>query len=246
MDKSYEALYHEAEDTNWWFISRRDFILQTLKKYGVPKDATVLDIGCGGGGLVHFLATQGYRHTAGIDSSPEAVSFCEKRGLTTIHLDDAKNITSFPERSFDSIISSDVLEHLNDPKKALTSWFHVLKEGGLLILFVPAFTALWSERDVLNHHIRRYTGPEIIRLGAEAGFTNIRHSYWNFMNFIPYFLILKLKSHTKNKIVPITKKDTFTNKLLKAMLYLENRMILAGFRFPFGVSFVVVFKKSEL
>lgn len=243
MDKHYESVYHAAEDTNWWFKARQDFIYRYLLSHQYPTDVRILDIGCGGGGLLSYLRERGYTALAGIDLSPEAIAFCRSRGLTDVHLDDAQNVATFSAESFDVIIASDVLEHLPEDAKALARWQDLLKPGGVLIVFVPAYQALWSERDVVNKHITRYTRPRILAMAKAIGLEVQQSSYWNFCMFLPYALLLKIKRFTTQKIVAISKDETLVNQVLKGILVLENTHILKGRSFPFGVSFLAIFKK---
>lgn len=84
MNSAYENIYHRLEDENWWFKARQDFFAGIL--WRMPRLKRVLDIGCGGGGLLESLNSHGIKHTYGIDISLDAVSFCEKRGLKTFQL----------------------------------------------------------------------------------------------------------------------------------------------------------------
>ena len=244
MDKQYESIYHTAEDTNWWFKTRQDFVYRYLVQQNVPSSGRILDIGCGGGGLLSYLRDRGFINLFGIDLSPEAISFCTSRGLASVAIDDAQHVNTMPNESFDIIIASDVLEHLEHASAAMRRWRELLKPSGKLIVFVPAYQALWSERDVLNKHVTRYTEKKLLMVAEAAGLSSVLSSYWNFFMFAPYALLLKLKKHTKNKIVEIQNKETAVNSMLKKILWIENSLILHGARFPFGVSFLAIFKKK--
>ncbi len=243
MDKQYESIYHSAEDTNWWFKARQDFVYRFLKLHAYAPDTRILDIGCGGGGLLSYLQQRGFSKLSGIDLSPEAIAFCKSRNLSSVTLDDAQYAQTLAEGSFDVIIASDVLEHLQHASEAMQRWKDLLAPGGVIILFVPAYQALWSERDVLNKHIMRYTQRQVLAMVETLHLQTLTRSYWNFFMFAPYALLLKIKKHTKNKIVTIRNKETIVNKILKAILKIENSMILKGAHLPFGVSFLGIFKK---
>jgi predicted SAM-dependent methyltransferase len=58
----------------------------------------------------------------------------------------------FGDGQFDTIIASDVLEHIEREELALCEWKRVLKSCGKLIVFVPAFNFLWGGHDAANHH----------------------------------------------------------------------------------------------
>ena len=243
MDKQFESIYHIAEDTNWWFKARRNFIGSYLAKNGHSRAISLLDVGCGGGGLLSFLESEGYTNLAGVDISPEAIAYCQKRGLTNVRQGNAEHISEFPSESFDVIVSSDVLEHLNDPDAALSNWFSLLKKNGILILFVPAFMSLWSEHDVVSHHMHRYTKKEIFRLVTGAHFKPLLLSYWNFIMFIPYTILLFIMRFSKEKVVKLEHVDSPLNGFLTKIMLLENKVIISGHSFPFGVSFLAIVKK---
>src|SRR5262249_1172149 len=58
---------------------------------------------------------------------------------------------------FDVVCMFDVIEHLDDPKKALEDALGWLKRGGRLVGTVPALMALWSGIDEHSGHKTRYS-----------------------------------------------------------------------------------------
>lgn len=244
MKEAFESVYHAAEDTNWWFKARQDFVGRLLKQRGLPSTARILDIGCGGGGMLSCLQAQGFAATYGTDRSQRAVAFCRARGLARVYEDDAQEMKHFTAGGFDVIIASDILEHLPEPQSALMRWRELLADHGILILFVPAFKALWSERDVLNEHRTRFTRSEILKLADAARLRSTHMSYWNCLMFLPYLLIVQLKKLSSNKIVTLSNNDSLINRFLKKLMRLENTLILSGIRLPVGVSFVGLFQKK--
>jgi SAM-dependent methyltransferase len=62
-----------------------------------------------------------------------------------------------PKNRFDTILYIDVLEHINDDRNELMRAEKLLKEGGYLIILVPAFQCLFSNFDQAIGHYRRYT-----------------------------------------------------------------------------------------
>jgi SAM-dependent methyltransferase len=237
MDKEYEEKYHQIEEWNWWFIARRKTVLSLLK--GVDKKARILDIGCAGGPLLNELKNLGFENASGADFSEEAVAKCKQRGLQAYQMD-AQDL-KFESNSFDVLIASDSLEHLEFDEKALKNWFSILKPGGKLMVFVPAYMFLWSEHDTVNHHFRRYTKTNLKRKMQEAGFKVERSGYWNFAMFFPTS-IFRVLQQIKNKISPSKKpKDQlesfnpFINKVLISWLNVENG-VFKSMPFPCGVS----------
>jgi SAM-dependent methyltransferase len=72
-----------------------------------------------------------------------------------------------PENSFDSIVCTQVLEHVPHPQKAVEEMFRVLKAGGFALITAPQFNELHEE----PHDYFRYTPFGLESLFSEAGFT---------------------------------------------------------------------------
>lgn len=71
-----------------------------------------------------------------------------------------------PDVSYDTIISTQVLEHLPHPVQAAGEMFRVLKPGGFAVVTVPQ----WNELHEEPHDYWRYTNFGLERLFMEAGF----------------------------------------------------------------------------
>jgi 2-polyprenyl-6-hydroxyphenyl methylase / 3-demethylubiquinone-9 3-methyltransferase len=95
-------------------------------------DATILDVGCGGGFLSNELARQGYRVT-GVDLSPESVKVAEAHDVTrTVKYEvaDAFHLP-YPDESFDALTAMDFLEHIDNPDVVIKEFARVLKPQGI-------------------------------------------------------------------------------------------------------------------
>jgi SAM-dependent methyltransferase len=245
VKKEYEDQYHRLEESHWWFVGRRHLVRKLVLQATTNPSSHILEIGCSGGPLMQQLATDGYKHVTGIDISKDGVALCHQRGLTDAHVMDAQKL-DLPNSHFDVITASDVLEHLPDAPKALAEWYRVLKPGGNLIVFVPAFQFLWSEHDEVNLHFQRYTKAGLSRMISEAGFSIVRASYWNFCLFWPVALVRLLRRVLPKSEVSggdIKPSAKIVNCLLAALLRSENWLILKGLNFPTGVSAMVIARK---
>jgi SAM-dependent methyltransferase len=247
MDPIYEQKYHELEAKHWWFRSRREKVLSMLD---VSADRRYLDIGCSTGSLMQMLAEAGAKpeEIYGVDISDPAIARARQRGLPHVYQMDAEQIT-LPRESFDQIVSSDCLEHLQNDEKALANWYELLKPGGRILIFVPAFMSLWSEHDVVNHHFRRYEPGELAAKMKAAGFEVEQTGYWNFFLFIPIWSFRMIKRllrrwvfNTQPPQEDLTTPNPVVNRLLYGLLQWENQLMRLV-RFPFGVSTFVKAKK---
>ena len=152
-----------AEDAHFWHAPRRTLLLDTIAGSGLARGARVLDIGCGTGRMVRELLARGL-DARGIDpwareSGLEAPRFAAGQA----------EAIPMPDASFDAACAFDVLEHVDDAR-ALAEIHRVLAPGGWLFASVPAHAWLWSVRDELAGHRRRYTRRMLRGRVAAAGF----------------------------------------------------------------------------
>ena len=106
------------------------------KKEGAGSAASpsVLDIGCATGALLSYLCSKGWRVT-GVEISPSAKYARDERKLDVRSL--ALEENNFPDNSFDAVLASHLIEHLNDPKLFLKEIYRILKKGGRCFITTP-------------------------------------------------------------------------------------------------------------
>jgi SAM-dependent methyltransferase len=245
MEKGFEKKYHDVESNHWWFKSRRKYLIDLLKD--APKDSKILDIGCSSGIFLKDLEALGFKieNLYGVDISNTAIENCRANGIKNSFVMDAQNITL--TESFDIIIASDCLEHLEDDKKALKNWNSLLKIGGTIYVFVPAFMSLWSYHDTINMHYRRYTKPELKSKLLDENLAVEKASYWNFFLFFPVYTFRKISSFfnkEKKGESDISIGNKFVNSILLQLIVFENQL-LKVFNFPFGVSAFCIAKRIK-
>lgn len=83
----------------------------------VPPQGRVLDLGCGGGYVTNAMADAGYQ-TIGIDPSSDSVRAASAFGDGHFVVGRGEELP-FPTSSFDAVICSEVLEHVNSPSLVL-------------------------------------------------------------------------------------------------------------------------------
>ncbi|NDK56439.1 class I SAM-dependent methyltransferase [Pontibacter fetidus] len=246
MDARYEAKYHILEEEHWWFRSRRHMVYSIINELNLSASTAILEVGCSAGPLLLKLQQAGFTNLTGIDVSETAIALGNERGLKCISVMDGAKL-AFPDATFDLVIASDVLEHIADDKLAMQEWARVLKPGGKLIVFVPAFQHLWSNHDVVNHHFKRYSKVELKTIVAQAGLNIKRASYWNFSLYFPTLLVRKLQnSVTSKSALPdddLQQLPTIVNSILTNLVKLENKL-LTKVNYPVGVSVFVVAIKA--
>ncbi|MBI3335408.1 MAG: class I SAM-dependent methyltransferase [Candidatus Portnoybacteria bacterium] len=245
MDKDFEQLYLRAPENHWWLKSRREAILGMIKH--CHRNSRIIEIGCGGGALLSDLRRIGFNNITGVDNSAEAINACKGKGLRDVYqLDGAK--LDFRDNSFDMVVASDVLEHIEDDTLALKEWHRILSTKGLVIIFVPAFSFLWSKHDELNHHYRRYTRRMLCDRLEKTGFKIERSGYWSILLFMPLCLARFVENFFgRNFVKTLPQKKSISvdilNSLLSGLMGIENYALFKGIDFPFGASFYAISRK---
>jgi len=115
----------------------------------------VLDIGCG---------MQPYRSMVGADVT-EYVGVDREGALSRPTVVGTAEALPFPDGSFDAVLSTQVLEHLPDPRRALDEAARVLRVGGTLVLTVPG---VWPTHEA-PHDYWRFTRHGVERLLRDHG-----------------------------------------------------------------------------
>ena len=108
----------------------------------VEKNTRVLDVGCGDGTLMEFLNTNKKVDIRGIEISKNKVQKCIEKGLTVIEGDAEKDLSQFPDSSFDYVILSQTLQAFLDPEKVISE---LLRVGKKAIVTIPNF-GYWNVR----------------------------------------------------------------------------------------------------
>ncbi len=245
MELSYASKYHRLEEDHWWFSARRDMIYKLIKNY--HRDSEILEIGCSGGPLIKFLKGQGFNNIQGIDINEAAIEICKQKGINNVRVADARK-TGFKDQQFDIVIASDVLEHIKDEAEAASEWRRILKPGGKLFIFVPAFKFLWSKHDEVNCHYRRYTKSALINVLGGYGFKINRSSYWNICLFLPVAIIRILQRvfamKTRKTGDQLQETNPVINKIFGYLLRFENKLLASGINYPFGISVFAVAERT--
>lgn len=149
---------------------------------------SILDLGCGNGALVKYLIHHKF-NAYGTDASPSGIAIASKFDSARFALQDLSTEElppAFEHLIFDTIISTEVIEHLYDPRKFIDFCKKILLKngGGEIILSTPyhgylknlvlALAGKWDQHaDPLwdGGHIKLWSKATLTRLLAEKGFT---------------------------------------------------------------------------
>jgi len=147
---------------------------------------TILDVGCGNGYIASQLSTMGH-NVIGIDASDDGIAIARKAHPDVrfeVHsaYDDLRDIVV----DVDVIVSSEVIEHLYQPKLFLENVFNVLRPGGHIILTTPYHGYLknlalslfdhWDKHHTVEReggHIKFFSEKTLTRMLKGCGFNDV-------------------------------------------------------------------------
>ncbi len=242
MDRDYELQTHQAEDRHWWYRGRRTVLEGVIAGLRLPARARILDAGCGSGRNMVELARHGT--VTGVELSQTSVELALQRHVGEVVGGSVLEMP-FPADSFDLAVSLDVIEHLQDDLGALRELRRTVAPGGSLLVTVPAYPWLWSAHDEINHHHRRYTRRSLQRVAEQAGWEQVRTTYFNSL-LLPIAIVLRLlerfNTRTTESSLDLWVPPEPLNWLLERPLALEAALIARGGRIPAGLSLLAVFR----
>jgi SAM-dependent methyltransferase len=144
---------------------------------GLPPHARILDLGCGTGVYIRFLAELGYK-TFGLDYSLPSLTRAKNQELTgnNKYLCGEAYHLPFESLSFDLVVSIGVMQALSDPKRAIDEMARVLCPHGYLVIEFINLYALHSLSKHIYERVRghenrvqRYSANSVIRMLARCG-----------------------------------------------------------------------------
>lgn len=140
------------------------------------------------------------------------------------------------KNNVDSIIYINVMEHVKDDIGEIKSAAKLLKKGGTIVIFVPAFQSLYSEFDRSIDHYRRYTKKDLGSKLENAGMEIVSSRYIDMVGIVPWWLSFVLMKRTT---------------LVPSLVKLYDRLFIPVIRFfetfipvPCGKNVVVIARKK--
>jgi SAM-dependent methyltransferase len=239
MEIATYAAEAAIEADHWWFVGRRRLFSHIVEGFGLPHSAEILDVGTGTGTNLRMLRDLGFNHVAGVDQSPEAIRFCAEKGLGKV---EPGNVCAlpFPDRQFDLVLATDVIEHVDDDLAALREIRRVVKPGGHLLLTVPTFQILWGLQDQVSHHKRRYRLHQLLDRLRVADLLPQQHFYFNYLLFLPILGARRLMRIFKVDVASEGEVNTVWLNWILTLLFRFDITTAPRLRLPIGVSALVV------
>ncbi len=164
-----EEYYLTRESWRDWRIEAKALVSVAR----LDKQARVLEVGCGGGGLLKILDQEGMQPT-GVDTQATALQIARHRS----DLSDRTNVVQiaadeplpFAANVFHAILGQHVIEHITGVDNALSEWKRILRPGGRLALATP--NALYPDPSHFHddEHVNVFTPDELRACIERAGF----------------------------------------------------------------------------
>lgn len=183
----------------------------------VSSGQKVLDIGCGDGYLLEALRQKGAL-VSGIDISEEGARKCRQKGIEVAVADISLEKAPFQDKTFDTVILLDILEHVYDPDPLLEKAIRLSKKH--IIISVPNFNSLPARIQVLFGRVPENNHP------------HKGHIYW-----FNYRVLMGLLRHRKLKVEDARFNTIWEKKPLVGPV---TRMLCRRFPTLFALSFVVM------
>ena len=148
----------------------------------IPKNCSILDVGCATGELLLRLRSEGFTDITGLDPSPE----CTKRARTLHGLSMIRGVLGARKRThrtYGAIILSAVLEHIPDINvffKNLKSW---MAPDGFLVIEVPDLEFFKNSKnapfqELSVEHVNFFTAASLKNLLGAFGFKVVRKRHY--------------------------------------------------------------------
>jgi 2-polyprenyl-3-methyl-5-hydroxy-6-metoxy-1,4-benzoquinol methylase len=238
--------YDCASASHFWMEWRFRVILGQLQELRLDPLVVLrgLDVGCGHGAFQRQLEGATEWMVDGCDLNPDGIALNQgHRGSSFLY-----NIFEFDpalREKYDLIFMLDVIEHVPNPIEFVKAAKFYLKNGGHIVLNVPAIPALFSDYDRVAGHLRRYTERSLDSEITATGLNVQRLAYWG-LSLVPLLALRKL-------VVPFSKRENvikhgfsppsrWADWLLRSMMGVE---LTLSKRTPYGTSLLAIARRES-
>jgi SAM-dependent methyltransferase len=143
-----------------WKLSRGNCVLSAMRKRNLHNIADI--------GVNDMFYTK--KAKSFVDGDAYAVDiFFPEEGMVKDGVFCVNDIGKLPKNGLDGIIMMDVLEHIENDKAFFNETVDKLKDGGIILITVPAWQFLFSAHDARARHFRRYNRKQLLELLKHSG-----------------------------------------------------------------------------
>lgn len=161
------------------FAPNKPYFMQRILPF-VPKNrqARIVDLACGHGKHLYFLAQQGYTNIAGVDISAEQVLLAHELGIDCVTQGTLQEFVMQQSQPPEAVLLLDILEHLTleETVELLRTLHKRMAPGNHLIIHVPNAEGLFGMRIRYGDltHTTAFTPTSIRQLAKSIGYQHIR------------------------------------------------------------------------
>lgn len=240
-DKNLAKIYHSLGDLKKDF--RNSNLIDLVCSFVTGH--RVLEIGCGNGHLLSQLQKSG-KDVFGIEPNNELIDLAKRNNpslqIVKGNLENAKSLTN---GDFNSIVMTDVLEHIENDSEAVKQVGDLLANDGQFLVVVPAYQFLYCQRDKKIGHFRRYNKKTLRHVLEKNGFVISKMRYWNMLGVLPYFISEKILHMSIDSTFRRQTETKNWKKVISSLLYFWFAIVENDFNFGFGLSLICVAEKTK-
>jgi 2-polyprenyl-6-hydroxyphenyl methylase / 3-demethylubiquinone-9 3-methyltransferase len=198
ITKKNDLEFYDRNAENWWNEETKIYALYHLNQprfeffdryISTWTNLNVLDVGCGGGFSCEFMAARG-AIVSGLDQSQKCITAAEahavKSGFAIDYRCGVAESMPYADKSFDVVISVDVLEHVESVPRVLSEVHRILKPNGTFFFdtinrnFKSRLVMIWIMENILGeiqkgvHDWNKFITPEeLTQLLTKNGFEDV-------------------------------------------------------------------------
>jgi SAM-dependent methyltransferase len=250
IDRQQQEKYERLWENEWRDLhkigpsvrTRNRILLRYFLKF--IQSGTVFDSGCGDGNLLILLHKHYKRNLvyhAGDISETATAAIRELDFIQEASIIDVANAASLPKKKFSAVISSEVLEHIEDWENSLQNLVKLVEHHGYLFITVPAQMRYWSIHDDFAKHYHRFEQGEIENVLIDAGFELKESWCWGWPIYWLYYTFFLQNMNPKSVMKDITTPaKRITSSILYASFFIDDL-----FRTKLGRRLFIVAQKTK-
>ena len=133
-----------------------------------------------------------------------------------------------PGRTFDLVVSFEVIEHIEDDRNALAEWVGVLRPGGTMIVSTPGYQARYGPMDAAVGHFRRYEPAALVAALAEAGLEDVEVVHYAMPLGYAIEAVRTVVARRRERAEPADRGATMGERTGRSGRFLQPAGIVAG------------------
>ncbi len=227
--KTEYAGLDELWDNEKYLVNYNKFIISQLSQNFDHREQ-ILEFGAGLGTLTLILKKNNFKNIDCVEIDKRSIEVLRSRKLRCFEkIEDIK-------LKYDSIFTSNVLEHIENDTDVLLELTKIIKKDGILSIYVPAFNILYSELDQKMGHFRRYELNDLKMKLSEMNFTILKSHYADSVGFFAS-LAIKFLGFKRTLNLGNKKSLVFYDKFIFPISKALDKL---GLKYFFGKNIIII------